>query len=136
MPKAKITLLPESESRTIPRRPRLTHSQFHRMAWAAIQQIALDEPHRTKTAGIGSILIPRLRRALATVPFLAFNSHLLRMERDKIVRLTPPYFPDALADDDRRDSLLHADGSLRSFLVWDEVSFRPGPGSLKRWGIF
>jgi hypothetical protein len=109
----RTTPTPTFPARSIPTKRAVTYEQFQQMLSIASREIQESEHHRR-----GVVPIPRLRRALAHVPFASFNQHLLRMERNGVVYLIPPGDPDVLSDDARRDSLIHPRGDLRSFLIW------------------
>jgi hypothetical protein len=91
----------------------VSYEQFRQMAWAASRRITAGDPRRR-----GVVPIPRLRRALRRVPEQTFAIHLLRMEQNGLVYLIPPENPAALGEEERRRCVAHANGGLRSFVLW------------------
>jgi len=102
--------LPAGRAIKIP--PTITYDQFCERAWLAFRELVGNSRHRD------SVSIPRLRRAMVDISFRDFSEHLLRMERNELVYLIPPECPEALSAGDRRDSLVHPDGEVRSFAVF------------------
>ena len=109
---------PQLTGRTIPMRPPVSYEQFKEWAWSASH--AVEQQTSTKRTAVA---IPKLRQALSHVPFTSFNQHLLRMERNGLVYLIPPEDPDRLSEDERRLSLSHPSGDLRTLLLW--MSYKP-----------
>jgi hypothetical protein len=109
-----------TRSRTIPIRPPVSYEQFREMARTAALQIQKEQRQKR-----GVISIPRLRRALSPVAPALFEEHLLRMERNGLVHLITPEDVQSLSDDDRRESLRHPSGDIRSFILWLSPKAQP-----------
>jgi hypothetical protein len=112
-------ILPGSDRLCVPRR---NYEAFLSRAWQASRHLVGGDPRRR-----GTIPILALRRAMRAFPASAFDEHVLRMERNEIVYLIPPF--DVQAERDLEDSLKHPDGSIRSFLCW----MRPKSLALAVW---
>jgi DNA-binding transcriptional ArsR family regulator len=105
-------------SRTIAIAPAIGYEEFRQRAWIASQEIRRANPN-------GVVLIRELRKALSGIPPASFTQHLLRLERNGLVYLIPPENADALTEDERRESLAHPSGDVRSFVLWMGPKTRP-----------
>jgi hypothetical protein len=92
----------------------LTRKEFREAVYAAFVKTVGYAPF-----GRDVVLVSRLRRALPEVSFLAFNRHLLALDRDGVVELLPAYYdPRWLDTEDRRNGLCLPGTGLRPFVRW------------------
>jgi hypothetical protein len=91
--------------------PLSIYNDFLRGAWRVSRRLVGGDPLRH-----GAISIPALRRALRRVPPSAFDEQVLRMERNEVIHLIPPF--GRLSQEDLEQSVPYPGGGVRSYLLW------------------